>query len=495
MICQHLGKIQWLDLLSLCYNPAVGYQKFALSFASVILLVLSVLVPPLSFLIWIAFTPLLIAIEKEKIVNTFLLGLLVGVFFFSALLYWIAHYELRIFLNIIALAIPFFGFFVLLSRWFTYRYNNDLANVFAPPLAWSTVSFFYSLTPISILGDQIAIFQAPSFPSLVRTTGISGITFLILLVNSLVALGLIYKKKYVLNSLFLLLILLALGTLKINLFPASSFLRVVLIQHNFPITSEWRDLHQKEILDTYEKVIREIGETTDLIVFPQYGLPKDVLREPEWLENLARFKNTSILLSTYIPKVPGGKLTEGERFDTALLFSPTQSVQEYRAVTPPPFRSIGQVLGNERKPLSLKNKNIGVMLCYEDARPEEGRTWIQNKAELLFSLSNPGHFLGTLLPYYHLLHDRIRAIETGRFVVRVSPNGFSAIIDPNGKALIQSKLNEARILRGTVHSASYETIFAKIGPIFTPALACFTLVLLMGSYVRASMKLLARNKR
>ncbi|MBI1978232.1 MAG: apolipoprotein N-acyltransferase [Candidatus Omnitrophica bacterium] len=473
----------------------MGYRKLALSFASIILLVLSVLIPPLSFLIWIAFAPLLIAVEKEKAVKTFLLGLWVGTFFSSALLYWITRYELRIFLNIIALAIPFFGFFALLTRWLKCRYDHNLVNVFAPPLAWSTVSFFYSLTPVNILGDQIAMFQAPLFPSLVRITGSSGIAFLILTANSLLAVLFIEKKKHALNGLFLLLVLLALGTLNTNFFSTSFPIRVALIQHNFPIASEWRDLHQKEILDTYERVIREIGETADLIVFPQYGLPKDVLREPEWLERLARFKNTSILLSTYVPKIPGGRLTEGERFDTALLFSPAEPVQEYRAITPPPFRRIGQVPGNERKPLLIKGNKIGVMLCYEDAHPKEGRAWIQNKAELLFALSNPGHFLGTLLPHYHLLHDRIRAIETGRFVVRVSPNGFSAVINPNGKVVIQSKLNEARIVRETIYPTSYETPFTRIGPILTPALSCLTLVLLMGSYVRDSMKRLARNRR
>ena len=254
----------------------------------------------------------------------------------------------------------------------------------------------------------------------------------------------------------------------------------------------------------YEKAIREIGNAVDLIIFPQYGLPIDALREPQLFEGLARLKNTSILLGTYIPKVPGGDPTEGEKFDVALLFSPNQSVQEYRAITPPPFRQIGQTRGTERKPLDLmpsplplsakiladpssggkegedkgEGVKIGVMLCYEDVRSAEARSWVKNGAEILTALSNPGHFLGTLLPHYHLLHDRIRAIEAGRYVVRVSPNGYSAIIDPNGKTVTQSNLREEKILRGEVYPISETTFFTKTGVLIPPISAFFSLILL-----------------
>ena len=93
---------------------------------------------------------------------------------------------------------------------------------------------------------------------------------------------------------------------------------------------------------------------------------------------------------------------------------------------------------------------LGVLLCYEDTRPRDAKLWVKTGAQILVALSNPGHFLGTPLPRYHLLHDRIRAMETGRYLIRVSANGFSAIIDPNGKILAQSRLNEEVILKGEV---------------------------------------------
>lgn len=238
--------------------------------------------------------------------------------------------------------------------------------------------------------------------------------------------------------------------------PKLKTLSVALVQHNFPIDTDWRNRNREKIIETYEKTILEIGKTVNLIIFPQYGLPMDVLREPGWLSNLAVTNQTNILLGTYIPKNEGGSVSEGPRFDTALLFSAEGSVQEYRAINAPPFRQIGQVFGNKRVPIHLNGIKIGVLLCYEDTQPQDAKSWTKERAQILVALSNPGHFLGTPLPRYHLLHDRIRAIETGRYVIRVSPNGFSAIIDPNGKMVTQSRLNQEVILKGKVFTLAHE---------------------------------------
>ena len=473
----------------------MNYRKMGLLFASILLLILSILVPRLEFLIWFAFVPYFLTLEAEKPLGSLLGGIVLGAVFFSALLYWIMRYELRIFVIVILLTLPFFGLFGFLTNWFWRNFQNRGIRILAPALSWSTVSFLYSLTPLEIIGDQIAFLQAPAFPFIVRITGISGIPFLIFLTNSLIAQWLLTKQKLFRVGIFAMFFILGLATLRMVPFFKTKPIEVVLVQHNFPIPTDWRFVHRTDVLTTYEKVIRELGETANLIIFPQYGLPIDILREPEWLEGLARLRNTSILLGTYIPKLPGGSLTEGERFDTALLFSPKEKAQEYRAVTPPPFRKIGQVVGTERKPLLLNEAKVGVMLCYEDIRPEEGRLWVKNGAEILVALSNPGHFLGTPLPRYHLLHDRIRAIETGRYIIRVSANGFSAIINPNGKIVTQSKLNQKQVLRGMVYPITQTTPFVKIGPFIYPLSALVCLILVAGNYGRNSIKRLARKIR
>ncbi|MBI4395177.1 MAG: hypothetical protein HY583_03160 [Candidatus Omnitrophica bacterium] len=473
----------------------MSYRNVGLLILSLLLLILSIWIPQLEFLIWIGFVPFFLAIQTWSPFKSLFAGLFLGALFLSALLYWIVYYELRIFLIVILLTLPFFSLFGFSVSWFWRRFKNHWIHIFAPPISWSFASFLYSLTPINTIGDQISFLQAPLFPGIVRIAGISGVTFFIMLTNSLTAQWIATRDKRFRNELLIAVIMLGLSSILLPQVSQSVPIKVAIVQHNFPISPDWRSNHRRDIITTYEKTIRELGGTADLIVFPQYGLPIDVLREPKWLEGLARLKNTSILLGTYIPKLPGGSLEGGERFDTALLFTPNQSVQEYRAMTPPPFRRIGQVLGTEKKPLLLDDIKIGPMLCYEDVKSEEGKNWVKSEAEILFPLSNPGHFLRTLLPKYHLFHDRIRAIETNRYVVRVSPNGFSAIIDPNGKIIAQSELNREEILKGTVYPSAQRTPFVKVGLVIHPFLTVIGLILLFGNYVRDSIKRFARRMR
>jgi apolipoprotein N-acyltransferase len=428
----------------------INSLKLPLVGLSLILLLVSVWVPSSSFLIWIALTPFLIATKCSSALKSGLWGLLLGLFFFPGFLYWIAYYDLRILLIVSVIAAPFLALVGMIIALIRRNIGSFTIQIFTPPLAWTAVSLLYSFTPLAIMGDQISIFQAPSFPGIVRIAGISGITFLILLSNSLITLWVLTKRKQLIGWIIVLIVILALGRFWKSDLPKSKPISVALVQHNFPIETDWRHQNREQLIETYENAIQEWKKKVDLIIFPQYGLPLDVLREPGWLSELAVKHQTNILLGTYIPKHAGGDLASGEKYDSAFLFSEEGSIQEYRAINPPPFRNIGQVLGNKRKPFALGSVKLGVLLCYEDTRPEDAKMWVKKGVQILVALSNPGHFLGTPLPRYHLLHDRIRAIETNRYVIRVSPNGFSAIIDPNGEIITQSRLNEKRVLRGTV---------------------------------------------
>lgn len=461
--------------------------------SSAVLLTISVLIPNLEWVIWIAYVPALALIRKLKFMSSFAIGVGLGLCYFSAYLYWLVFYEARIFVIVLVLAAPLVGAFLALTRFIWLKTSDEFIHLVAPPLAWSAVSFFYTFTPIGIIGDQISLSQAPFFPLLVSVTGVSGISFLIVLGNSVLRHWLLLRKSILRSGLIPLLFITTLGATPATQPAKQEGFKAALIQHNFSTQTEWRQVNQNELFSVYAEAITQYGPLVDLVVFPQYGLPKDVLREPEWFVTLARQNNTSILLGTYVPKESGGSLIEGERTNSAVLYTPDGEVQEYQAVTPPPFRDIGQVLGTEHKPLVVDKTPIGVMLCYEDVHPKEGKKWIDEHVQLLFALSNPGHFLKTRLPKFHLWHDQIRAIETGRFVIRVSPNGFSAVIDPNGRILTQTNLEEQKVLLAEVYPISTKTFFARLGTAIPPVSALLVFILLIQSYVRDWIRRRARK--
>ncbi len=473
----------------------MNFKKLGLLLISGILLSVSLLVPSLSVLIWIAFVPLLLLISNHNLKQSFGFGLFFGIIFYTSLLYWIAQYEIRILTIVLILTAPYVALFALMTRLLWNHYPKEIIRILAVPIVWFVIHFLYSFTPVDIVGNQIAFLQAPHFPGILRIAGLSGITFLVLLINSLIAHYLLNRRKLPLIGLVLIGLLLIVGMTSKFHFYQTQPLRVAVVQHNFPISGKWRSENREKIMDTYQHSIRQLGKTVDLIAFPQYGLPIDALREPKFFDRLAKHLDTSIILGTYIPEVAGGSLESGTRTDSALVFSGDHSVQEYQALSAPPFRKIGQVLGKDRKTLQIKQVKAGIMLCYEDTHAQEGRRWVLSGAQILISLSNPGHFLQTHLPFYHLTHDRIKAIETGKYVIRASPNGFSALINPNGELIKVSKLNEKVMLQGVIYPNDYETWFVRFGALLPNAFAALGIILLIAPYFLSSINFLARKIR
>ena len=466
--------------------------KIGLLILSALLLSLSILIPYGSFLAFIAFVSFFAFIDQTSTQKAFLSGVFLGVVYFSTLFIWIPKYELKIFFLVLFVATPFLALTGSLIQ-ILWQRTNPILRILIPPISWSVVFFIYSFTPFDTLGNLMTFLVAPYFPGILRTIGVSGLTFTIFLTNSFIYHALKYNHRTAKIGFFVICLMLLLTSYSKIESKNSSPLTFGIVQHNFPIQPEWRFQNKEFVLTSYEKSIRSLAHR-ELIVFPQFGLPIDALREPELFNRLANETKSSILLATYLPKEPGGSLESGRRTDSALLFSPNNPVQEYQAVTPPPFRHIGQIKGSGRRPFKIKNILVGIMLCYEDTRPEEARTWILNGAEILFALSNPGHFLGTELPSYHLAQDQIRAAETGKYIVRASPNGYSAIIDPNGRIITKSGLAEKVIISGMVYPNSDKTIFVRYGYLFSLVMGLAGLGLI-AYYALNSIKRLALNIR
>jgi apolipoprotein N-acyltransferase len=76
---------------------------------------------------------------------------------------------------------------------------------------------------------------------------------------------------------------------------------------------------------------------------------------------------------------------------------------------------------------------FGVMVGWDDiSGPELRRQLDEQDPEWLLSVVDDRAFVGTPLPEYHHACAVFRAIEQGRFLVRVAAEGGSALIDPLG---------------------------------------------------------------
>tara|TARA_B110000503_G_scaffold37745_2_gene61714 strand:+ start:11976 stop:13487 length:1512 start_codon:yes stop_codon:yes gene_type:complete len=131
-----------------------------------------------------------------------------------------------------------------------------------------------------------------------------------------------------------------------------------------------------------------------------------------------------------------------------------------------------------QKPLSAGPYRVAPFICYEIVYGDLVAKNAQD-AELLVTISNDSWFGDSIGPWQHLQIAQMRGRENGRYVLRATNNGISAIIDHQGRILKRTDQFIATTLTGQVEAMLGNTPFSSFGN--TPMIAgCFLGLLLMG---------------
>jgi apolipoprotein N-acyltransferase len=104
---------------------------------------------------------------------------------------------------------------------------------------------------------------------------------------------------------------------------------------------------------------------------------------------------------------------------------------------------------------------------------DHGGTFILNP-------TNGSSYTGTILQTQQVASSRLRAIENGRWVVQVSPTGFSAFVSADGEVFDRTAVSEQKVITRTIPLKSGRTWYSKLGD--TPFVLVMVLVLL-GSWI------------
>lgn len=108
------------------------------------------------------------------------------------------------------------------------------------------------------------------------------------------------------------------------------------------------------------------------------------------------------------------------------------------------------------------NLKLDPLICYEIAFPELVRETLRN-ANAIITLSEDGWFGHSWGPFQHLQIAQMRALETGRYVLRATTSGITAIIDAKGKLVATIPQFKAMVLRGVFYSAKGLTPWDRTG--------------------------------
>ncbi len=130
----------------------------------------------------------------------------------------------------------------------------------------------------------------------------------------------------------------------------------------------------------------------------------------------------------------------------------------------------------QQSPLQVRGHSLGSAVCYEVAYPDTTRKNAIG-TDFLLTISNDAWFGTSAGPLQHLQMVQMRALENGRWFMRATNTGVTAIIDHKGRIVERAPQFERTVLCGEVQARVGNTPFMRFG--HYPVLFVITLLLLL----------------
>ena len=249
-------------------------------------------------------------------------------------------------------------------------------------------------------------------------------------------------------------------------------LSVSILQGNIDQARKWDPDERGAILGEYLQMTRNrLGD--DLIVWPETALPVFYQQAAPLIDPLAR--EARAVGSSLVIGAPVAR--DDARYNAVVVPGDPPQFYDKRHLVPfgeyVPFRDIaGGILdfvgtplgdfsaGQSAAPLRAAGHDLGVSICYEVTFGAEVADALP-AADLLLNVSNDAWFGASTAPWQHLQMARMRALETGREMIRATNTGVSAIIDARGAIRQVGPVFESAILSATVQPRAGTTPYVR----------------------------------
>jgi len=113
--------------------------------------------------------------------------------------------------------------------------------------------------------------------------------------------------------------------------------------------------------------------------------------------------------------------------------------------------------------INVENFNLEILplICYEIIY--SGNIFTNSKFDYIINVSEDGWFGNSIGPHQHFTHSVFRAIESGKYLLRSSNNGISAIINPIGYVENKIEFRQSGHIDFKDKKVFKETVFSKYG--------------------------------
>lgn len=392
---------------------------------------------------------------------------------------WLAALATFLFCAVLALFPAAVG--ALQARW---PVSPALRLLLLMPLAWGVTEWvrgwLFTGFPWLVAGYS----QVPASPlaGYAPLVGVYGVSFLLALIAALLAWSVTTHGRLAPRAwAAVAIVTLGVGGQALRgvawTTPDGAPTTVALLQGNIPQDLKWQPEKAQATLESYARMAT--ASPAQLIVLPETALPLFESDLPDsYRAGLASlgWKNGGDVLTG----VPTGSLA-GAYYNSVVSLGTAPS-QRYHKVHLVPFGEyiplkavwgwVVEVLhiplsdfargAVDQRPLAIGGQRVAANICYEDAFGEEIIRQLP-EASVLVNVSNLAWFGDSFAPWQHAQMSQMRALETGRMMLRSTNTGVTAIIDARGHVLASLPPFTAGSLSGEIQGYAGSTPYVRWG--------------------------------
>jgi apolipoprotein N-acyltransferase len=262
--------------------------------------------------------------------------------------------------------------------------------------------------------------------------------------------------------------------------PIGAAIRVTLVQGNIPQNDKWLPENRDKTLRMYRDMTARHWDS-QLIVWPETAVPaffdqvKDAFIDP--LHREAQRHRTDLVVPLPIREA------DNDYYNAVMTLGGSMGI--YRKVHLVPFgeylpleplsgaivKALDAHVGNfvpgkaDQPLLQAAGYPFAASICYEDAF---GAETIRSMPEAAFlvNVTNDSWFGEYLQPQQHMQMARVRALETGRYMLRATNTGITAVVAPDGATVAEAPRSQRFALTSSIVPMGGMTPYARLGDKF-----------------------------
>lgn len=379
------------------------------------------------------------------------------------------------------------------------RILPSLLKILALPIAWTAIEWLIRTLPITReWWFALLAYSQWNFPpalQILSITGFPGLSFIIMLVNSSLAILIIYwlkEKKFNLSAaigVLSVIIIVIIGATIIPIAPTNKFIIGATTDLSIQDKTIQTENFSQNVFDINAQLTKKIvndlnkeGKNLSFIVWPENKF--FIINEGTITEQLKQLADD---LDIYIA-VNGGERAEIGVYNMAFLFGPDgQEVGRQAKIHL--ARGERGILGYKVIPKEQEywvfNTNygkIGLAVCYDIFFTDVVRNLAKNGAQIVLVPVNADFNSNLNFPIFFTVEAIFRAVENNVAIGIGTTSGISTVIDPYGRISAMSGINTREVIAGEVFIREQQpTIYTQFGDWF-PLLI---LILLMATTIPA----------